>query len=101
MNIVRRVQTLERRAALTRTAPPPPPLPVNSPADLVRVLAEQVNAVRADVKAGPVERARTVGMLAAVALRAIEAGETQARLDAVERALRIRPAPPRGNEEGR
>ena len=65
-------------------------MPLRTPADLIAALAEQINAVRADANADPQDRARTVAGLAAVMLRAMEQGETQARLEAVERVLKLR-----------
>jgi len=91
MNIVRRVQSLEERAGgrLMRLVPAGP-VPLDSPADVLAVIAEQVNAVRADAGADPVEKARTLGLLAGIALRAIESRDVIARLEAVERVLKLR-----------
>jgi hypothetical protein len=66
------------------------PLRLDYPADVLAVLAEQVNAVRGDALADPVEKARTLGFLASVALRVMEARDLDARLEAVERVLRLR-----------
>jgi hypothetical protein len=57
---------------------------------VLAVLAEQINAVRADALADPTEKARTLGFLAGVALRAMEAKDLDARLEAVERVLKLR-----------
>ena len=89
MNLVRRVQSLESRALALRPVPPSP-VPLDQPADVLAVLAEQVNAVRADPSADPTEKARTLGFLAGVALRAMEARDLDARLEAVERVLKLR-----------
>ena len=66
------------------------PLPFGTPADVLAVIGEQVNAVRTDVFAEPQEKARTLGMLASVALRCIEAKDLAARLEAVEHVLKLR-----------
>jgi hypothetical protein len=58
--------------------------------DVIDLLQEQVALVRADEDAGTLEKARTVGFLAGVALRAIEAGNLAARLEALELALKQR-----------
>ena len=92
MNLARRVEHLEERSAgagLMRLVPAAP-VPFDTPADVLAVLAEQVNAVRADPAADPAEKARTLGFLATVALRAIEAKDLAARLEAVERVLKLR-----------
>src|SRR5204862_3786292 len=59
-------------------------------ADVVAVLEEQVAAVRDDERAGTLEKARCIASVSNVALRAIEAGEIAARVDAIERALKAR-----------
>ncbi len=66
------------------------PAALDSPADVLALLEEQVNAVRADPTADPTERARTLGMLAGLALRAMDSRDVQARLEAVERVLKLR-----------
>ena len=88
MNLVKRVEKLEARP-LMRLAPPEP-LPFDGPADVVAVIAEQVNAVRADPLADPAEKARTLGFLSSVGLRAMEQKDMAARLEAVERVLKLR-----------
>ncbi len=89
MNLVRRVQTLEDRSLALRAATVGP-VPLEQPADVLAVLAEQVNAVRADAASEPNERARTLGFLAGLALRAMEGRDLAARLEAVERVLKLR-----------
>ncbi len=59
-------------------------------ADVLALLAEQIEAVRAEQEAGVMEKARAVGHLAAVGLKAIEAGNLEARLEALEAVLKQR-----------
>jgi hypothetical protein len=59
---------------------------------VLSLLDEQVQAVRADETAGALERGRSIGYLAGVSLRAAEAGQLAARLEALERALMARAA---------
>jgi hypothetical protein len=59
-------------------------------ADVIDLLAEQVEAVRGDAEAGTLEKARTIGYLAGIALRAIEAGNLAARVEALEAVLKQR-----------
>src|SRR3954470_8007542 len=59
-------------------------------ADVLALIEEQVSAVRAESEATTLEKARTVGYLAGIALRAIEAGDMAARLEAVEAVLKAR-----------
>ncbi len=61
-------------------------------ADVLALLAEQVAAVRDDPDVGTLERARCIGYLAGVTLKAIEAGDLAARLEAVESVLKARRA---------
>ena len=70
----------------------PLPFRLKTAADVLALLEEQVGAVRGDSKLTTVERARTVGYLAGVALRAIEAGDLAARVEAVEAVLKGRRA---------
>ena len=88
MNLVRRVQHLEIVSAGTLRVPPP--VPFDTPADVLAVLAEQANAVRADPQVDTAERARTLALLAGLALRAMDARNVAARLGAVERVLKLR-----------
>lgn len=53
--------------------------------DAIDLLEEQVSAVRADESASVLEKARCVGYLTGVALRAIEAGNLAARVEMLER----------------
>jgi hypothetical protein len=82
------------RAGLVGTArvasPPPTGLRLRTAADVLALLEEQVGAVRADPDAGPLEKARAAGYLAGIALKAIEAGNLEARLEALEAVLRQR-----------
>jgi hypothetical protein len=59
-------------------------------ADVLALLEEQVAAVRDDTEAGTLEKARTIGFLAGVSLRAIEAGDLAARLEVFETVLKQR-----------
>jgi len=92
-SLIRRVGKLEQQVPqvlAVRAIPVPPPLPLVQPADVLELLAEQVNAVRSDPYADPTERARTLGMLASISLRAMELRDLSARLEAVERVLKLR-----------
>ena len=59
--------------------------------DVLALLDEQVAAVRQDASLGSVERAKAVGSLAGIALRAIDAGDVAARVEALESILKSRP----------
>jgi hypothetical protein len=71
------------------------PFRLKTASDLLTLLEEQITAVRGDQEAGALERARVVGFLTGIALKAIEAGNLQARLDMLEAVLKLR------NEEGK
>jgi hypothetical protein len=88
MTLVRRIEKLESRAVVTRVMPTA--VPLDHPADVLSILAEQANEVRRDKLADPVERARTLGFLAGLALRAMEQRDGTARIEALERVLRLR-----------
>jgi hypothetical protein len=59
-------------------------------ADVLSLLEEQVEAVRNEQAAGTLEKARAVGYLAGVALKAIEAGNLAARIEMLEAILKQR-----------
>jgi hypothetical protein len=67
-----------------------PEFRVRTAADVIALIEEQLLAVRGDSALGSCERARTVGYLASLALRAIESGDLTTRLEAVEATLRGR-----------
>ncbi len=83
-----------RRAGDECTTPCTTPVPLafrlQTAQDVIDLLQEQVAAVRADKEAGIPEKARTIGYLAGVTLRAIEAGNMAARIEALELALKAR-----------
>ena len=84
-----------RRAGETQTPGQtrvPIPFRLKTAADVLALLEEQVAAVRSDETVTTVERARTVGYLAGISLKAIEAGDLAARLEAVEAVLKARRA---------
>ena len=60
--------------------------------DVLRLLEEQVQAVRDAAEASTLEKARVVGYLAGITLKAIEAGDVAARLEALEGTLKGRRA---------
>ena len=60
-------------------------------ADVLALLNEQIDTVRQDGSLGSVERAKSVGYLAGIALRAIDAGDVAARVEALESILKSRP----------
>ena len=86
----RRVVSLEARAAHEAGLPAVPPRPLQDPADVVGLLAEQAEAVRQAPHADPPDRARTLAVIGGMALRAMDAAAGRARLDALERALKAR-----------
>src|SRR2546429_7077673 len=69
------------------TAPVPLPFRLQTAADVLALLEEQIAAVRAAPGAGVLEKARTIGYLAGVTLKAIEAGNLAARIEMLEAVL--------------
>jgi hypothetical protein len=97
MSIYQRLHRLAQDRRLRRPGaggarPAVPPLRLRTAADLLTLLEEQIAAVRADPGPGALERARVLGYLTGIALKALEAGNLQARLDMLE-ALLTRRAP--------
>jgi hypothetical protein len=58
--------------------------------DVLDLLEEQVDAVVKDTESTALEKARCIGFLCGVTLRAIEAGDLAARLEALEAVLKAR-----------
>jgi hypothetical protein len=58
--------------------------------DVLDLLEEQVDAVVKDADSTVLEKARCIGFLCGVTLRAIEAGDLAARLEALEAVLKTR-----------
>jgi hypothetical protein len=54
------------------------------------LLEEQIQAVRADRYSGSVEKARCIGYLVGISLKAIEVGNLAARLEMLETVLKLR-----------
>jgi hypothetical protein len=86
----RRIRRAGDACTTPSTTPLPPAFRLATAADVLALLEEQVTAVRADENVGALEKARTVGYLAGIALRAIEAGNLAARLEALEAVLKQR-----------
>jgi CBS-domain-containing membrane protein len=59
-------------------------------ADILDVLGEQLAAILEDTELGSVERARTIGYLAGIMLKAIETTNMAGRLEALEAILKKR-----------
>jgi hypothetical protein len=70
--------------------PAPPPRRVQTAQEVIDLLQEQVDALRAETGLGTVEKARALAYLAGVARKAIETGTLAARLEAMERVLKHR-----------
>jgi hypothetical protein len=62
-------------------------LPLRTPADVVTVIEQALNDARNDRTQGPQERARTIGMLASVALKAMEVSELAKDIEELKRRL--------------
>src|SRR5919107_3699721 len=60
--------------------------------DVLALIEEQVNAVREEPEAGTLEKARAVGYLASIALKAVEVADLSGRVEALEQVLRRRKA---------
>jgi len=68
----------------------PIPFRLKTAHDVLALLEEQVGAVRAADDATTLEKARTVGFLAGVALRAIETGDLAAQVEIIQAEMRQR-----------
>jgi hypothetical protein len=82
---LRRMEALlNRLAVVMRALPAPPPRQLQTAQDVIDLLQDQVEALRAETWVGPVEKARALGYLAGVARKAIETGDLVVRLEKLE-----------------
>jgi len=65
----------------------PFPFRIRNAQDILSLLAKHVEAVENAEEAGPLEKARTVGYLAGIALKAVEVTDLGARLAKLEQVL--------------
>ena len=65
----------------------PPPRRLQTVQDVIDLLQEQVEAVRAAPWTGPIDKARAIAYLAGVARKAIEDGVLAARIEMLETVL--------------
>ena len=72
--------------------PIPAPFRLKTAMDAINVLEQQMGAVVADTEAGTLEKARVIGYLVGVSLKAIEQGDLAARLEKLEAELTGRTA---------
>jgi hypothetical protein len=86
----RRLRRGGDRCTTPSTSRLPAEFRLKTAADVLALLDEQVAAVREDADAGALEKARTIGFLAGVSLRAIEAGDMAARIEMLEMVLKQR-----------
>ena len=87
---LRRIEAFLNRLATARGRMTPPPRRLQTIADVIDLLQEQVEAIRRDSCAGVVEKARAIAYLASVACKAIETGNLAARLEMLEAVLKQR-----------
>ena len=87
-----RLARLENDVSAERSLVPclPESFPLQTPADILQLLHWQIAAVARDSRANSVDRARAIGYLASLSLKAIEADTLAARLEALEAALKLR-----------
>jgi hypothetical protein len=69
-----------------------PPRRLQTVQDLIDLLEEQVEAIRAEPWSGTIDKARAIAYLAGVARKAMEAGILAARVDMLEAVLKQRKA---------
>ena len=85
-----RIRRLETLVEQLDTAEKPPPRRLQTAQDVIDLLQEPVEALRAHRWAGAVQKARAIGYLAGIARKAIETGNLAARLAMLEAVLRQR-----------
>jgi hypothetical protein len=90
-NHIQRIEVLmDRLAAVARDRTTPAPHALQTMQDVVDLLQEQVETLRAATQANAIQRARALGYLADLARKAIETGSLAARLEALEQNMEHR-----------
>jgi hypothetical protein len=87
---IRRLEAFLNRLDAARGRRLPPPRRLQTIADVIDLLQEQMEAIRMQSCAGTLEKARAIGYLAGIARKAIETGNLAARLEMLEAVLRQR-----------
>jgi hypothetical protein len=82
---LRRIESILHNGASLHAQPPPRRLQTMQ--DVIDLLQEQVEQVRASPWADPLDKARTIAYLAGVARKAIETGVVAARIEMLETVL--------------
>jgi hypothetical protein len=85
---LRRIESILRYGPSAQRTPPSRRL--QTVQDVIDLLHEQVDAVRATPWADPIAKARAIGYLAGVARKAIDAGILATRIEILETVLRTR-----------
>jgi hypothetical protein len=84
---LRRLESLiHRLAGVLRSRTQPAPRRLESAQDVLALLQEQVEAIRAEATADAVDKARAIGYVVGVAFKALELGTLTARLEKLEAA---------------
>jgi hypothetical protein len=86
----RRIRRAGDECTTPGTTPVPLPFRLQTAADVLTMLEDQATAVCDDPKAGALEKARVIGFLCGVTLKAIEAGDIAARVEALEANLKAK-----------
>jgi hypothetical protein len=85
---LRRIEArMQQSAAVTIK---PRPWRLRTAEDVIELLYEQIEAIRAAAFAGTLEKARAIGYLAGIARKAIEASNMAARMETLETILTLR-----------
>jgi hypothetical protein len=87
---IRHMEAFLNRLSAARGRATPPPRRLQTIGDVIDLLQEQVEAVRAESCAGTLEKARAIGYLAGLACKAIETGNLAARIEMLEAVLKRR-----------
>jgi hypothetical protein len=100
---LRSIEALFQRLANVKSGRSPlSPRRLQTARDVIDLIEEQVELLRADGSAGAVEKARTIGYLAAIACKAVETAKLADRVEILESILQKRKAEvPRGSTPAR
>jgi hypothetical protein len=68
----------------------PTPFKLRTAQNVLALLWEQIEAVKIDTESGVLEKARCIGYLCGISLKAVETAEIETRLDILERKISLR-----------
>lgn len=87
---IQRIESVARRCVSGDASHLPQATKIRTPEDLLNLLDEQIDAIRATPWAGPMQKAQAIGVLAGIARKVMDDHTTAARIEVLEAVLKQR-----------